>query len=76
MGIVTSLTNGLSEREANDALNAHVSVPPPPQEGRNSAWKEQFRVCCGCPSCVLPVPKPVTELLAAKRQNMAALVLI
>ena len=26
MGIVTSLTNGLSEREANDALNAHVSV--------------------------------------------------
>lgn len=31
MGIVTSLTNGLSEREANDALNAHVSVPPPPR---------------------------------------------
>lgn len=26
VGIVTSLTNGLSEREANDALNAHVSV--------------------------------------------------
>jgi len=31
VGIVTSLTNGLSEREANDALNAHVSVPPPPR---------------------------------------------
>lgn len=26
VGIVTSLTSGLSEREANDALNAHVSV--------------------------------------------------
>jgi len=62
VGIVTSLTNGLSEREANDALNAHVSVPPPHHEGRNSAWKEQFRVCCERPSCVLPVPKPVTEL--------------
>lgn len=29
MGIVTSLTNGLSEREANDALNAHVSFVSP-----------------------------------------------
>lgn len=26
VGIVTSLNNGLSERETNDALNAHVSV--------------------------------------------------
>ncbi len=26
MSITTSITNGLSEREANDALTAHVSV--------------------------------------------------
>lgn len=36
MSIVTALTGGVSEREANDALNAHVSIPfldpviPPP----------------------------------------------
>lgn len=33
MSIVTSMTTGVSEREANDALNAYVSTvprPPPP----------------------------------------------
>lgn len=32
MSIVTSMTTGVSEREANDALNAYVSIklPQPP----------------------------------------------
>lgn len=31
MSIVTSMTTGVSEREANDALNAYVSTAPHPQ---------------------------------------------
>lgn len=31
MGIVTSMTAGVSEREANDALNAYVSAAPRPR---------------------------------------------
>ena len=86
VGIVTSLTNGLSEREANDALNAHVSVISPrgvkySLEGiiqavlwicQLSASTESRGALRGNGTCrVLPVLKPVWEQLTAKRQNIA-----
>lgn len=50
MGIVTSLTNGLSEREANDALNAHVSVPPPPKRGEIQPGRNSSGCAVGVPA--------------------------
>ncbi|XP_068026825.1 integrator complex subunit 3, partial [Melanerpes formicivorus] len=46
VGIVTSLTGGLSEREANDALNAHICKGTPQHE----------EICLGLFTLVLTEP--------------------
>nr|XP_042699107.1 integrator complex subunit 3 [Chrysemys picta bellii] len=64
MGIVTSLTNGVSEREANDALNAHVCKGAPQHE----------EICLGLFTLVLTEPaqaqKCYRDLALVSRDGM------
>ncbi|XP_015739840.1 integrator complex subunit 3, partial [Coturnix japonica] len=64
VGIVTSLTNGLSEREANDALNAHICKGTPQHE----------EICLGLFTLVLTEPtqaqKCYRDLALVSRDGM------
>nr|XP_025044432.1 integrator complex subunit 3-like [Pelodiscus sinensis] len=64
MGIVTALTNGVSEREANDALNAHVCKGAPQHE----------EICLGLFTLVLTEPtqaqKSYRDLALVSRDGM------
>lgn len=55
MSIVTSMTTGVSEREANDALNAYVCKGPPQHE----------EVCLGLFTLVLTEPAQAQKVRCA-----------
>lgn len=65
VSIVTALTNGLSEREANDALNAHVS-PRVLWDRPNPAWNKELMEAGGGGICAshFRIPHFVASTLA------------